>query len=116
FWRPHDATMPEARDPFAVAPGTTSGWGMASLGGMLALIVALTVASAPVIRYTDATAAQLYDPSHYINAVLGTPADHAAPPAGGYGAAPHTPGAQPMPEEAPQGAGAPSDVRQQEGN
>ncbi|MCB1390242.1 MAG: monovalent cation/H+ antiporter subunit D [Rhodobacteraceae bacterium] len=77
FWRPHDNRAPE-RDEFQIAPGALSGWGLAAMGLLLALIVALTVAAGPVTRYTQATAAQLYAPQSYIHAVLGTPAERAA--------------------------------------
>ncbi|PTX04229.1 monovalent cation/H+ antiporter subunit D [Pararhodobacter aggregans] len=78
FWRPHDNNTPAPSDEFQIAPGTLSGWGMAALGGLLALIVALTVAAGPVTGYTNATAAQLYAPQGYIYAVLGTPEERAA--------------------------------------
>lgn len=72
FWKPYDNVAPVS-DGFEVAPGSTSGWGLATLGVLLALVVALTVAAGPVSRYTTATAAQLYNASEYIYAVLGTP-------------------------------------------
>jgi len=112
FWRPHDATMPAARDPFALVPGTTSGWGVAAIGAMMALIVALTVAAAPVMRYTDATAAQLYNPSEYINAVLGSPEDRAA--ASGAGAADEAPAEEPQGGD--QADAADTDAPAEEGN
>ena len=78
FWRPHDNNTPAASDEFQIAAGTLSGWGMAALGALLALIAALTISAGPVTSYTRATAAQLYAPQAYIYAVLGTPEERAA--------------------------------------
>lgn len=77
FWLPNDAASPKTAE-FVGEPGGTSGWGLAVLGAMLALIVALTVFAAPATRFAQATAAQLYTPATYILAVLGTPEDRAA--------------------------------------
>jgi len=77
FWKPHDATAPDD-DPFQGAPGATSNLGLAALAGILALIVALTVAAGPATRYTQAAAGQLFDRQVYIHAVLGTPDERAA--------------------------------------
>ena len=77
FWLPNDENSPKHSE-FQGEPGATSGWGLAALGSMLALIVALTVFAAPANRYAQATAAQLYTPSAYILAVLGTPEERAA--------------------------------------
>ncbi|MFH1807044.1 MAG: monovalent cation/H+ antiporter subunit D [Pseudomonadota bacterium] len=40
-------------------------------GGMVAAMIALTVFAAPIVGYLDATAAQIFDTSGYIGAVLG---------------------------------------------
>jgi len=77
FWKPHDASAP-ADEGFQDAPGTPSGLGVALLGGVLALIVAWTVAAGPATRYTQAAAMQLLDRQDYIHAVLGTPAEREA--------------------------------------
>ena len=77
FWKPFDNSAPPPTD-FAIAPGAVSGLGQGVLGVLLALIVALTVLAGPMTRYAQATAAQLYTPSVYIHAVLGTPEDRAA--------------------------------------
>lgn len=91
FWKPFDESAP---DPVAyeTAPGSTSGIGLGAIGGMLALIVALTVFAQPVTRFAQATSAQLYHPQSYIHAVLGTPeerlaraAEAAAQAQNGYG-------------------------------
>ncbi len=77
FWKPEDASAP-APEPYDAEAGAASGWGRAVLGMVLALIVALTVLSGPVTRYTMATSAQLFAPQSYILAVLGTPEARAA--------------------------------------
>ena len=43
-----------------------------AIGGLLGLILALTVGAGPVVDFARATALQLGDPSIYINAVLGS--------------------------------------------
>ena len=68
----------EMADDFTPEDGALSGWGQAALGVLIALIVALTVLAGPVSRYARATAAQLYTPEAYIDAVLGTPQERAA--------------------------------------
>ncbi|MCC0078444.1 MAG: monovalent cation/H+ antiporter subunit D [Rhodobacter sp.] len=77
FWKPHDNSAPPPED-FTPEDGAQSGWGQAALGGLIALIVALTVFAGPASRYARATAAQLYTPETYIHAVLGTPQERAA--------------------------------------
>ena len=77
FWKPFDNAAPVA-DDFTPEDGALSGWGQAALGVLIALIVALTVLAGPVSRYARATAAQLYTPEAYIDAVLGTPQERAA--------------------------------------
>ena len=77
FWLPHDASSPRDSS-FQGEPGGTSGWGLAALGAMLAMIVALTVFAGPALRVAQATAAQLYAPQTYILGVLGTPEERAA--------------------------------------
>ena len=49
--------------------GRWGGVGVAA--GLLALLGVLTVLGGPVTAYTGATAAQLFDPQQYIDAVLG---------------------------------------------
>jgi multicomponent K+:H+ antiporter subunit D len=47
-------------------------WGGAGVaGGLLTLLVVLTVLGGPVTAYTGAAAAQLFDPQQYVDAVLG---------------------------------------------
>jgi len=78
FWRAHDANLrqpgpdPEARVNRLedhIHPGAA----LASIGALLALIVALTVLAGPVMQHAEATAAQLHDRNAYIVAVLGAP-------------------------------------------
>jgi multicomponent K+:H+ antiporter subunit D len=80
FWKPYDAEAPaglpagaaevavqgEGRDD--VAPG--SALPFAAVFAMLAAIVLLTVFAGPMMRFADATAAQLFTPGDYIDAVL----------------------------------------------
>ncbi len=66
FWRPYDASAPEAAAESPKAPG-----GLLPLAALLALTVALTVLAGPMTRYASATAAQLYARGPYIEAVLG---------------------------------------------
>lgn len=77
FWKPNDASAPPPVE-FEILPGSTSALGLGALGFNLALIVGLTVFAGPMTRYTQATAAQLYHPAEYINAVMGTQAERAA--------------------------------------
>ncbi|MFT7136913.1 MAG: multicomponent K+:H+ antiporter subunit D, partial [Akkermansiaceae bacterium] len=44
-----------------------------SIGGLLALLVALTVGAGPVTRVLSETSAQLFNPEAYIAVVLTTP-------------------------------------------
>jgi len=46
---------------------------MVSIGGLLAVLIALTVAAGPVTRVLSATSAQLFNPAPYIEVVLTTP-------------------------------------------
>ena len=77
FWKPHDASAPPPGD-FEVTPGATSGWGLGTLGALLAMIVALTVFAGPATRFTQSTATQLFNTNEYIYAVMGTPEERAA--------------------------------------
>ncbi len=72
FWRrPEEATeKPEADDAVASAEHE-SVLALASVFGVLAVIVVITVLAGPVGEYLQATAAQLYAPDAYIDAVLG---------------------------------------------
>ncbi len=75
FWKSHqplplpilDAAAPEE------AIETPSALPMVAVGGMLAVMVALTVAAGPVTRVLAATSAQLFNPGPYITVVLTTP-------------------------------------------
>ena len=81
FWRSHqvaaegtpdpdseaeEANTHEHDDPEPVLP-------MVAIGGLIALLVALTVFAGPVTRTLSATAAQLFAPAPYIAAVLSMP-------------------------------------------
>jgi len=77
FWKAHDAaTQPVTPEPEArvnvISEHLSPGAALASIGVMLGLIVALTVFAGPVMRHTEATAAQLHERQAYIVAVLGS--------------------------------------------
>jgi len=77
FWKSHEvqtgtATPIEQRGNL-LADQPQPGLALAAIGGMLALIVALTVFSGPTMRLAEATAAQLHDRQAYVAAVLGEP-------------------------------------------
>ena len=80
FWKSHDAShireaepelteddaQPEQEEATRSAPALP----FVACFGLLGGLVLLTVFSGPMMEYTDATAAQLFDPSIYIDAVL----------------------------------------------
>ncbi|MCQ0094064.1 monovalent cation/H+ antiporter subunit D [Roseovarius sp. M141] len=53
-----------------------------AVGGLLALLIALTVLAGPAHRYTTAIAAQLFAPAPYISTVLDTPGKLSTPQEG----------------------------------
>ncbi len=70
FWRrPDDAS--EATAPGVPTGATESAWALTAVLGVMAVIVIITVLAGPVGDYLQATAAQLYAPDAYIEAVLG---------------------------------------------
>ncbi len=75
FWNAHQRAETPVEDD-AAAPVVPEGQGvlpMVSVGGLLALLVALTVAAGPVTRVLEATSAQLFNPERYLSVVLTTP-------------------------------------------
>lgn len=66
FWK---SASVEGMIPLRALRGRWGGVGVAA--GLLAMLVVLTVMGGPVTAYTDAAAAQVFDPSQYIDAVLG---------------------------------------------
>ncbi len=56
--------LTEAKSPIVALP-------FVACFGLLAGLVALTIFAGPALQYSEATAAQLFDPSGYIDAVLG---------------------------------------------
>ncbi|GAD54929.1 pH adaption potassium efflux system protein PhaD [Limimaricola cinnabarinus LL-001] len=88
FWKAHQEgpdgpvdceTAPEIEDETS-QPGSTKGpisprpvLPMIAIGGLIALLIALTVFAGPVNRVLSATAAQLFAPEPYIELVLTTP-------------------------------------------
>ncbi|HSO45150.1 MAG TPA: proton-conducting transporter membrane subunit, partial [Rhodoferax sp.] len=65
------SAQPNASASDATAPGASSARELLAVGGLLGLILALTVFAGPALDYAQATAQQLADPVRYINAVLG---------------------------------------------
>jgi multicomponent K+:H+ antiporter subunit D len=43
---------------------------LVAVGGIFVVIVSLTIFAGPVMQYAEATAAQLFDPTPYIETVL----------------------------------------------
>lgn len=74
FWKAHQSIEEPAEGD--EAPVVAEGQGvlpMVAIGGLLALLVALTVAAGPMTRVLNATAAQLFNPERYLAVVLTTP-------------------------------------------
>jgi len=74
FWKAHQSAPEPAEGD--EAPVVAEGQGvlpMVAIGGLLALLVALTVAAEPMTRVLNATAAQLFNPERYLAVVLTTP-------------------------------------------
>lgn len=90
FWKSHQVAAQIAADPDSEAGEYNRPEGgprepvlpLVAIGGLLALLVALTVFAGPVNRILSATAAQLFSPAPYIATVLNTPGkditDHGA--------------------------------------
>ncbi|MFP5402735.1 MAG: monovalent cation/H+ antiporter subunit D [Gammaproteobacteria bacterium] len=66
FWKPH------ALPPGPVAAHRADALPFVAVGGLLACLALLTVFAGPVHAWLELTAAQLYAPAGYIEAVLGT--------------------------------------------
>ena len=74
FWKAHQSTPePAEGDEVPVVAGGQGVLPMVAIGGLLALLVALTVAAGPMTRVLNATAAQLFNPERYLAVVLTTP-------------------------------------------
>jgi len=63
-------TMALPRGGHKLALGT-SPWELSAIGGLLLLIVLLTLASGPALEFTQASARQILEPTNYVRAVLG---------------------------------------------
>jgi len=72
FWKAHAPDI-RHREPAEPVPAAQAALPTAAIGGLLALIVAITVFAGPVQRYMTATAQQLFAPAPYIATVLETP-------------------------------------------
>jgi len=82
FWKAHapgtapaDAPPPATQDAgeSTTPPQAGPALPMVAIGGLLAILVAVTVFAGPLQRHLAATAAQLFAPQPYISVVLGTP-------------------------------------------
>jgi len=72
FWKAHQARDQDIA-PETPEPEPSTALAMVSIGGLLAVLIALTVAAGPVTRVLSATSAQLFNPAPYIDVVLTTP-------------------------------------------
>ncbi|MGG7646147.1 monovalent cation/H+ antiporter subunit D [Rhodovulum sp. YNF3179] len=73
FWKGYGIVTDET-DTAPAAPARGGGLAFVAAFGLLAPLVGMTLAAGPVTAYLDATAAQLYAPDAYLDAVLsGTP-------------------------------------------
>ncbi|WP_164659864.1 monovalent cation/H+ antiporter subunit D [Tropicibacter sp. Alg240-R139] len=82
FWRSHDPDFIDTPEPEVEVEGTEDehakepapepnpGVAFTAVFGLVALLVLLTVFAGPVLEFSAETAAQLYEPSIYIDAVL----------------------------------------------
>lgn len=80
FWKAHQSSgkpdVEQTEEQSAPEPEiaqTSSVLPMVSIGGLLALLVALTLAAGPVTRVLSATSAQLFNPERYLSVVMTTP-------------------------------------------
>ncbi|MFX0544855.1 monovalent cation/H+ antiporter subunit D [Roseovarius sp. S1116L3] len=69
FWKASSSPLPED----AEAPPAPSILAYVSVGGLLALLIALTIFAGPAYDYTTSIAAQLFEASDYITEVMETP-------------------------------------------
>jgi len=69
FWKAN--AVPHSDE--AVVPPAPSALAYVAVGGLLALMIALTAFAGPAYRHSTAIAAQLFDPAPYISVVLDTP-------------------------------------------
>ena len=80
FWKSHDASHIREEEPEQLEDGSQAqpeepapsapALPFIACFGLLAGLVLLTIFAGPMMDYTDATAAQLFDPNIYIDAVL----------------------------------------------
>ena len=68
FWKARSVDVPEGDQPEAPTP-----LAFAAVGGLIALVILLTVFAGQVTAYTSQIAAQLFAPTPYIETVLDTP-------------------------------------------
>jgi multicomponent K+:H+ antiporter subunit D len=77
FWKAQGETLAEI-DPECVRPATLS---YVAVGGLLALLIALSVFAGQMHAYATTMAAQLFAPEPYISTVVGTPGKLSTPTA-----------------------------------
>jgi multicomponent K+:H+ antiporter subunit D len=65
------SVQPNTSASDATVPGASSARELLAVGGLLGLILALTIFAGPAVDFAQATAQQLAEPTRYINAVLG---------------------------------------------
>jgi len=77
FWKSYDPSLAETPDEQSEevpsAPRRAAALPFVAVFALLAGLVAITIFAGPVTNYTNATAAQLFDPGGYIDAVLKRP-------------------------------------------
>ncbi|WP_397544098.1 monovalent cation/H+ antiporter subunit D [Roseovarius salis] len=74
FWKAHADDVPTDEEARAVqAAADRPALPLVAIGGVLALLVAVTVFAGPVQRYMAATTQQLFAPAPYVTTVLETP-------------------------------------------
>jgi multicomponent K+:H+ antiporter subunit D len=69
FWKAQSVEI----DPEAETPPAPSMLSYAAVGGLVALLIALTIFAGQVHGYTTTVAAQLFEPEDYVSTVLDTP-------------------------------------------
>ena len=77
FWKSYDPSLAETPDEQSeedpLAPRRAAALPFVAVFALLAGLAAITIFAGPVTDYTNATAAQLFDPGGYIDAVLKRP-------------------------------------------
>ena len=80
FWKSHSVEGDQA----AVPEAPSHGLAITATGGLLAVLVALTIFAGPLSRWLQGTAAQIHTPEAYISAVMSGAAERAANATSGH--------------------------------